>query len=147
MRTQGIIGGAIMAVGGMCPLVRVPILGNWNYFQVDQTLAISFYVLVVIGLLGAFTEKAWLVKFAGWAGVALVLLTLTGIHFKSQDSFGFLHFKKLVSIAAGLVKYKWGWFVVLAGQFMMVTVRKPKVVLVEQLPSEAIPDTTVSSNQ
>jgi hypothetical protein len=134
MRTQGIIGAVIMAIGGMCPLVHV-IFSNWNYFQVDQTLAIAFYVLVVIGLIGAFREKAGLVKFAGWAGVALVLLTLAGIHFKSQDSFGFLHFKKLVNLASGLVKYKWGWLVILAGQFIMITVKKPKAAVVSQQPS------------
>ncbi|MDR6784796.1 hypothetical protein ABIE26_003442 [Pedobacter africanus] len=132
MKVQGIVGAALMAAGGMCPLVRVPILGNWNYFEVDQTLAIAFYVLVTIGLIGAFTEKAGLVKFAGWAGIALVLLSLYGIHFKTQDSFGFLHFKKLVSFASGLVKYKWGWFVILAGTLIMITVRKPKAVIVEQ---------------
>ncbi|SMC49788.1 hypothetical protein [Pedobacter africanus] len=132
MKIQGIIGAALMAAGGMCPLVRVPILGNWNYFEVDQTLAITFYVLVVIGMIGAFTEKAGLVKFAGWAGIALVLLSLYGIHFKTQDSFGFLHFKKLVSFASGLVKYKWGWFVILAGTLIMITVRKPKAVIVQE---------------
>ena len=65
MRTQGIVGAVLMAVGGMCPLVRVPIMGNWNYFDLDQTLAITFYVLVVVGLIGAFTAKAGLVKFVG----------------------------------------------------------------------------------
>ncbi|MNL49450.1 hypothetical protein D3C87_1723860 [compost metagenome] len=83
-------------------------------------------------MIGAFTEKSGLVKFAGWAGIALVLLSLAGIHFKTADSFGFLHFKKLVSFASGLVKYKWGWLVILAGTLIMITVRKPKAVIVQQ---------------
>ncbi|WP_316813294.1 hypothetical protein [Pedobacter heparinus] len=132
MRTQGIIGAAIMAVGGMCPLVRVPILGNWNYFDLDQTLAITFYVMVLVALIGAFTAKAGLVKFAGWAGLVLVGITLAGVYFKAHDSFGFLHFKKAVNFAAGLVKYKWGWFVILAGAFILITVRKPKAVIVQE---------------
>ncbi|ACU05420.1 hypothetical protein [Pedobacter heparinus] len=132
MRTQGIIGAAIMAIGGMCPLVRVPILGNWNYFDLDQTLAITFYVMVLMGLIGAFTTKAGLVKFAGWAGILLVAITLAGVYFKAHDSFGFLHFKKAVNFAAGLVKYKWGWFVILAGTFILITVRKPKAVIIAQ---------------
>ncbi|MBB5439429.1 hypothetical protein HDC92_003122 [Pedobacter sp. AK017] len=132
MRTQGIIGAAIMAIGGMCPLVRVPILGNWNYFDLDQTLAITFYVMVLVGLIGAFTTKAGLVKFAGWAGILLVAITLAGVYFKAHDSFGFLHFKKAVNFAAGLVKYKWGWFVILAGTFILITVRKPKAVIIAQ---------------
>lgn len=134
MRTQGIVGAALMAIGGMCPLVRVPIMGNWNYFDLDQTLAITFYVLVMIGLIGAFTAKAGLVKFAGWAGIVLVAITLMGVYFKAHDSFGFLHFKKAVNFAAGLVKYKWGWWVILAGTFIMITARKPKVMIIAQDP-------------
>jgi len=139
MRTQGIVGAALMAIGGMCPLVRVPILGNWNYFDLDQTLAITFYVLVVVGLIGAFTAKAGLVKFAGWAGIVLVAITLAGVYFKAHDSFGFLHFKKAVNFAAGLVKYKWGWWVILAGTFIMITARKPKVMMGAQNPGPAKP--------
>lgn len=130
MRSQGIIGSAIMAIGGMCPLLRVPIMGNWNYFDIDQRLAIAFYVIVCIGLLGTFTKKAGLIKFAGWAGLALVAITLAGAYFKIHDSFGFLHFKGLVSRAAGLIKYKWGWYVIVAGAFILVTVRKPRVIVV-----------------
>lgn len=139
MRTQGIVGAALMAIGGMCPLVRVPIMGNWNYFDLDQTLAITFYVLVIVGLIGAFTAKAGLVKFAGWAGIVVVAVTLAGVYFKAHDSFGFLHFKKAVNFAAGLVKYKWGWWVILAGTFIMITARKPKVVIVAQNPDLAKP--------
>ena len=139
MRTQGIVGAVLMAIGGMCPLVRVPIMGNWNYFDLDQTLAITFYVLVVVGLIGAFTAKAGLVKFAGWAGLVLVAITLAGVYFKAHDSFGFLHFKKVVNFAAGLVKYKWGWYVIAAGAFLMITIRKPKVLIVAQNPAMSKP--------
>lgn len=129
MRTQGIVGAVLMALGGMCPLVRVPIMGNWNYFDLDQTLAITFYVLVAVGLIGAFIGKTSLIKLAGWAGIVLVAITLAGVYFKAHDSFGFLHFKKVVNFAAGMVKYKWGWYVIVAGTFLMITVRKPKVLV------------------
>jgi hypothetical protein len=42
MKIQGIIGGALMAAGGMCPLLHLPIIGNWNYFDIDVTLATVF---------------------------------------------------------------------------------------------------------
>lgn len=136
MRTQGIIGAALMAIGGMCPLVRVPIMGNWNYFDLDQTLAITFYVLVVIGLIGAFTQKIGLIKFAGWAGIVLVAVTLLGVYLKAHDSFGFLQFKKVINFAARSVKYKWGWYVIAAGAFLLITVRRPRRIVV-------MPDTAV----
>ena len=127
MQNQGIIGALVMAIGGFCPLIHVPIVGNWNYFDIDQRLAIAFYVLVVLGLIASFMQKAGLVKFVGWASIALVALTLVGVYFKSHDYFSFIHFKKLISLAAGVVKYKWGWFVILAGALALVTVRRPKI--------------------
>lgn len=136
MRTQGIIGAAMVAVGGLSPLIHLPIIGNWNYFQVDSRLAIVLYILVLLGLIGAFTRKSGLIRFSGWAAVVLVLITLFGIYLKSHDSFSFLHFKKLVNFAAGLVKYKWGWYVIAAGAFIMVTVRKPKVVKLHEIGAD-----------
>jgi hypothetical protein len=37
-----------------------------------------------------------------------------------------------------MVKYKWGWYVILAGAFILVTVRRPKVAVVSAaVPAEA----------
>lgn len=125
MKPQGVIGAIILAVGGMCPLVHVPILGNWNYFGIDPALGTIFYVIVVLALAGAFLNKAGLMKFTGWAAIVWVILTLCAVWFKSHDYFSFMHFKKLIGLASGMVKYKWGWFVIIAGALTLVTVRKP----------------------
>jgi uncharacterized membrane protein YkgB len=123
MKNQGIIGAALMGAGGLCPLVHLPVIGNWNYFDIDPTLGILFYVLVVLALIGSFMGKVGLIRFSGWAALVLVLVTLAGVYFKSHDYFSFVHFKKIVNLAAGVVKYKWGWFVILAGALALITVR------------------------
>lgn len=123
MKVQGIIGAALMAVGGLCPLVRVPVLGNWNYFDLDVSIATVFYLVVVAALIASLLGKEKLIRTCGWIGIALVLVTLAGVYFKSHDAFSFIHFKKAVNFAAGLVKYKWGWFVILAGTLALLTVR------------------------
>jgi hypothetical protein len=130
MRRQGIIGSALMAIGGLSPLMHLPIIGNWNYFDIDMRLAVAFYALVVLGFIAAFAKKSGLIRFSGIAALILVMITLAGIYFKAHDSFSFLHFKNLVNFAAGMVKYKWGWYVIAAGAFVLATVRKPKVVKV-----------------
>jgi len=129
MRNQGIAGAVILAVGGMCPLIHVPVMGNWNYFDLDVTLAGIFYFLVVLGLIGAFLQKAGLLKFVGWAAIILVILTLVAVYFKTHNYFSLIHFKKLISLASGVVKYKWGWFVIVIGALILITVRKPKVLV------------------
>jgi len=129
MKNQGIIGSVIMGVGGLCPLVHLPIIGNWNYFDIDTRLAVAFYVLVLLGLIGSFLGKTTLIRFTGWAALVLIGITLAGVYFKSHDYFSFIHFKKLVNFAAGIVKYKWGWFVILAGSLLLVTVRRNRVII------------------
>ena len=128
VRNQGIAGAAMMAIGGLCPLLRVPVMGNWNYFNVDLRLASAFYILVFLAFVGAFLQKPGLLKFAGWAALFLVALSLAGIYFKVHDTFNFIRFKKLISLAAGSVKYKWGWYVIVAGALVLVAIPKPKVI-------------------
>jgi hypothetical protein len=124
MRAQGIIGSALMAIGGLCPLVHVTFIGNWNYFQVDTSLGIIFYIIVMLGLAGSLLNKTGMMRTAGWAGIAMVILTLAAVWLKTHDAFSFLHFKKLINVASHLVSYKWGWFIILAGELILVIVRK-----------------------
>ena len=129
MKAQGVIGAIIMAVGGMCPLVHVPIIGNWNYFGIDPYLGTMFYVVTVLALAGGLLDKTGLIRFTGWAALILVILTIGAVWFKSHDAFGFIHFKKLINLAAGMVKFKWGWLVILVGVLPLITVRKKVVVI------------------
>lgn len=129
MKVQGVIGAAILAVGGLCPLIRVPVLGNWNYFDLDVSIATVFYVVVVVAMIASLLGKKKVIRSCGWIAIALVLVTLAGVYFKSHDAFSFLHFKKAVNFASGLVKYKWGWFVIVAGALALITVSRDKVIL------------------
>jgi hypothetical protein len=124
MRAQGIIGSALMAIGGLCPLVHVTFIGNWNYFQVDTSLGIIFYIIVMLGLAGSLLNKTGMMRTAGWAGISMVVLTLAAVWLKTHSAFSFLHFKKLINVASHLVSYKWGWFIILAGALILVIVRK-----------------------
>ncbi|WP_158795260.1 hypothetical protein [Pedobacter sp. L105] len=127
MRTQGVIGAVVMAVGGMCPLVHVPIIGNWNYFGIDISLGSVYYVIVVLALLGAFLNKTDLMRGSGWTAIVWVILTLAAVWFKSHDYFSFIHFRNLINLASRVVKYKWGWMVIIAGALALITVKKPAV--------------------
>jgi hypothetical protein len=124
MNKQGIIGAVILAVGGMCPLVHVPILGNWNYFGIDAALGFVFYFIVAIAFLSAYINKPGLIRISGYAALVWVVLTLLAVWFKSHDYFHFIHFKKLINLAAGMVKYKWGWFVIIAGAVLLIVTPK-----------------------
>lgn len=124
MKTLGITAAVAMAVGGMCPLVHVTFIGNWNYFQIDPVLGTVFYIIIAVALIAAWLDKTGLMRFAGWAALLWVILTLAAVWFKSHDAFSFIHFKKLINLAAGMVKYRWGWLVIVAGTLPLITSRR-----------------------
>jgi hypothetical protein len=123
MKALGVIAAVTMAAGGMCPLVHVTFIGNWNYFQIDPVLGTVFYLIVVLALIASWTNKTGIMRFAGWAALVWVILSLAAVWFKSHDFFNFIHFKKLINLAAGMVKYRWGWLVILAGALALLLTR------------------------
>ena len=41
MKNLQLIGLFLVVAGSFLPLVRIPIIGNWNYWKVDNTLAVN----------------------------------------------------------------------------------------------------------
>jgi hypothetical protein len=123
MKALGLIAAVTMAVGGICPLVRVTFIGNWNYFQIDPVLGTVFYLIVILAIMASWLENTRLMRSAGWAALGWVVLTLAAVWFKSHDVFSFIHFKKLINLAAGMVKYRWGWLLIIAGALSLITTR------------------------
>src|SRR5690606_1207500 len=71
----------------MSPMLHVPILGNWNYWDLHTGMASVVYVVAGLGVLASVSGRDGLLKFAGWAEVALILLTLLAVYLKVSDSF------------------------------------------------------------
>lgn len=127
----GLLGALLIVAGWMSPMLKLPLIKYWNYWDLDTSLASVVMVLAVLGLIASVVNKPGLLRFSGWATLAVVLLTLAGVYFKIHDSFSFIPFKRLANVAMGLVKYRWtGWMLLFAGSFLMILGgRKQKVKL------------------
>ena len=125
----GLLGVLLVIVGGMCPMLRVPIFGNWNYWDIDTVLATIVYTLCVIALLAAVTRKQGLLHLCGWLLLLMLLFTITAVYFKVKDYFSFLILKNFAATAARMIKFQWiGWGLMFAGAFMIIlSSRKNKV--------------------
>ena len=125
----GLLGVLFVIVGGMCPMLRVPIFGNWNYWDIDTVLATIVYTLCVIALLAAVTRKQGLLHLCGWLLLLMLLFTITAVYFKVKDYFSFLILKNFAATAARMIKFQWiGWGLMFAGAFMIIlSSRKNKV--------------------
>ncbi len=123
----GLLGALLIIGGGLSPMVHLPVIGNWNYWDLHSGLAAIVYILAALGIIAALTGRSGLLKFTGWAELVLILLTLVAVHFKVNDSFSFIPFKKLARVAAGIVHYRWtGWILLTLGSVVMIIAGKKK---------------------
>lgn len=117
----GIVGSVLVIAGGFSPMLKIPILGTWNYWDIDLVLASLVYSFAVLGLLASIQDKRGLLRFAGWATLTVLILTLAAVYFKVNDYFSFIPMKKLASAAARLIHYRWlGWGLLALGSVLMI---------------------------
>jgi ABC-type Na+ efflux pump permease subunit len=117
----GLLGSLLIIAGGLSPMLHVPIMGNWNYYDIDVALASIVMTLAVLGVIASVINKPGLLRFTGWASLIMILFTLAAVYFKVNDYFSFIPFKKLASAASRLVHYRWiGWSLLLAGAVLSI---------------------------
>lgn len=117
----GLFGAVLVMAGGMSPMLRIPIIGNWNYWDIDTVLATIVFVFAGAGLLASIIKKPGLLRFSGWAVLVVVVFTLIAVYFKVNDYFTFIPFKKLAAAATRIVHYKWlGWIMIITGSLLMI---------------------------
>jgi hypothetical protein len=117
----GIAGSLMVIAGALSPMLRIPVIGNWNYWDLEPVLAGTVLTLAGLGLIGAAFNKPSVLRFCGWGALVIVLFTLVAVYFKVNDFFSFIPLKKLATAAAGLVRYRLtGWLLLFAGSILMV---------------------------
>lgn len=113
----------VVVVGSFLPLVHVPIIGNWDYWKLDHSLAIICWILSAIALLGIVNNNSKIVRASGIVLVLFFIFTLAAVKMQSLQYFSFLPFKSWQETFAGVVKLKWGWIVEFLGAFMLIFVK------------------------
>ena len=122
----GLLGSILIIAGGLSPMLHLPIIGNWNYYDIDVSLASIVMTLAVLGLVASLINKPGLLRFSGWAALIVILFTLAAVYFKVNDYFSFIPLKKLAAAASRIVHYRWtGWVLLLTGAvFIIIGSRK-----------------------
>lgn len=108
--------GFILLIAGIfSPLISPLGLINWNLFDLNKTFGIVLLAVSVSGLAGAVLKNNPLIKFAGWITLGLVTLVFIAAVMKVSTAFSFVPFPKLSHTLSGLIRYRWGWFLLFAG--------------------------------
>lgn len=124
MRNIQLLGLISVVAGSFLPLVKLPLIGNWNYWKVDHNLAIFCWFLCALALAGILMNKQKLVKISGLILLSLFIFTIVAIKFKSLDYFSFLPFKSWQESFAGIVKLSWGWILEFTGAILLILAKK-----------------------
>ena len=120
-----LLGVILIIVGGMCPMLHIPIIGNWNYWDIDTVLATIVYTLSAVALLAAISRKQSLLRYCGWLLLLVLLFTLTAVYFKVNDYFSFIPLKKIAAAASRMIRFRWlGWGLMFAGAFIIILFAK-----------------------
>ena len=123
----GLTGSILVIAGWLSPMLHLPIIGNWNYWGIDATLASIVLILAVAGMFGSVSAKNKLLKISGWATLVVVILTFIAVYFKVNDYFSFIPMKKLAAVAAKIVQFRWiGWILLIVGSVLMIFGGKKK---------------------
>lgn len=129
MKNTSLAGLIAVVIGSFLPLVRIPIIGNWGYWDMDHRLAIILWIFCGISLVGILTGKDRLVKFTGVFFIGFFIFTLFAVKAKSLDYFSFLPFKSWQDTFAGVVKLSWGWIIEFLGAFLLLISKSNKSIL------------------
>jgi len=102
-----------------CPLFR-PIISHWNMYQANMPYGIVVLTIAIVGIIGVVMMQRKIVRLAAWMSLTLVILfyflSLLKIHF----SFNFIPFHSFEKFMERQIKFKWGWWLLLAGAVMAV---------------------------
>lgn len=120
MRNLLLVGWIIVAVGTFLPLVHIPIIGNWGYWQLDHSMAIAVWIALGFTLLGIVNNKIRMVRALSILLIFLFALTIFAIKLKAMDAFSWIPLKSFQTTLASIVKLSWAWFLEFGGALILL---------------------------
>ncbi|GAA5101486.1 hypothetical protein GCM10023210_41360 [Chryseobacterium ginsengisoli] len=126
MKNIQLLGLLLVIVGSFLPLVHVPIIGNWNYWKLDHSLAIVCWILSAGALFGIVNNSAKVARIFAILLIVLFGFTLFAVKMQSMDYFSFMPIKSFQEKLAGIVKLRWGWAVEFLGAFIIILAKNNK---------------------
>jgi len=111
------LGILLCVVASFCPMLKVPIKGNWNLYQSDARLFIITYAIIALLVLILFIRKAGAFRFMSFVMGIWYILAVGAVYFTANNytKYGFAN--KLIG---KVVHFQWGWIVFLVGVIFML---------------------------
>ena len=111
------LGIVLCFIAGFCPILRVPIKGNWNLYQSDSRLFFITYFLLAVTTFVLFLNKRGAFKVLGFTLAIWYVLSLFAVWFTASN---YTSHKFVDRVLFKTIHFQWGWIVVLVGVALIV---------------------------
>jgi predicted membrane channel-forming protein YqfA (hemolysin III family) len=113
--------GFIMLIAGTyCPILRPFHLYNLDVFAANKPYGIVILLVAVVGILSTVFSQVKVTRLTSWLSLGLVILFYLLAWLKVHTSFSFIPFHSIDAFLTRQIKFKWGWYLLLAGPLLAV---------------------------
>ena len=109
------VGFVMLIAATYCPIFRPLHIVNWNMYQANKPYGIVVLLVAVVGIIGVVLMQIKLARMAAWLSVGLIILFYFLSLLKIHYSFNFIPFHSLEKYLDRQIKFKWGWWLLIAG--------------------------------
>ncbi|MBV8389945.1 MAG: hypothetical protein JO080_09125 [Mucilaginibacter sp.] len=97
------------------PLFRPFGVTTWDMYDANKPYGIVVLVIAAVGIVGVVFMQARIARMAAWLSAILVFLFYILALLKIHTSFSFIPFHPISRFLASKIKFKWGWWLLVAG--------------------------------
>jgi len=123
----GIAGSILLFFGVFAPIVRVPTIGNINYFRFEKGYATIICILAAISLFLTIKNKRKWLYFTGIASFSIVAITFMHFYMKSLDTtinierkLSWNPFHGFTDISMDNIRFQWGLAILITGSVFII---------------------------
>ncbi len=113
-----------------CPLFRPLHIVNWDMYKANMPYGIVVLLVAVVGIIGVVLMQPRVARMAAWLSLGLVVLFYILSLLKIHYSFNFIPFHSFERFMERQIKFRWGWWFLVAGPVLAVlgilNEKKPK---------------------
>ncbi|HTE02239.1 MAG TPA: hypothetical protein VK668_23280 [Mucilaginibacter sp.] len=109
------VGFVVLIAATYCPLFRPFGITTWDMYDANKPFGIVILLIAVIGIVGVVFMQMKIARMAAWLSVGLIILFYFLALLKIHTSFSFIPFHAISKFLARQIKFKWGWWLLVAG--------------------------------
>jgi predicted membrane channel-forming protein YqfA (hemolysin III family) len=111
-------GFVILIAATYCPLFRPFGITTWDMYDGNKPYGIVVLLVAVVGIIGVVFIQMKIARMAAWLSVILIVLFYFLALLKIHTSFSFIPFHSISRFLASKIKFKWGWWLLVAGPLL-----------------------------